>query len=415
MTRRRLVQLGLILVVFAILLAAGVVGWAEYHLWQARAAARLQHFAAAHDHLTEALKVWRGSSTIHLEAARAARRGGNVQLAEQHLELTQRLQGSVSDDVRLERLLLRAVNGDIGEVQTDLWRSVEEDHPAKLLILEALVEGSMQATTSNVGRAAVARLLEVQPDNLVGLYWRGVTREQFEDDEDAVADFRHVLEVLPEHDRAREHLAELLIKTDPREALGHIELLRQGRPRDTSLLLLQAKCLKAQGKPEEAGRALDEIFAENGNHVPALVQRGLLAVQNGEAAAGEKWLRKAILLHPVNEDAHYHLYQCLLQQPGRTDEARKQYAEWKRAQADHHRLSEIAAKQMDQTMRDPALLHELGVILLRNQNEEMALRLFQAALEIQPDSQPVHRTLAEYFRAKGKDDLAQQHRKFLGQ
>jgi tetratricopeptide (TPR) repeat protein len=414
MIRRRLVLFGLVVVAAVILLSAGVYGWAEYHLWQARAAAGRQHFATAYDHLTEALKVWRRSAAIHLEAARAARRAGNLALAEQYLERTQHLQGSVSDDVRLERLLLRAVNGDIGDVQTDLWRSVEEDHPARLLILEALVDGSMQAADSKVGRAAVARLLEVQADNIVGLYWRGVIREHLEEDEDAVADFRSVLEVLPEHDSARKHLADLLIKTDPREAQEHIELLRQRQPRDAALLLSQAKCKKAQGKPEDAGRALDEILAENSNHLGALVQRGLLAIQNGQAAEGEKWLRKAITLQPGNEEAQYHLYQCLLQQPGRIDEARRQHAEWKRAQADAHRLNEIAAKRMDQTMRDPALLHELGVILLRNQNEEMALRMFQAALDIQPDSQAVHRTLAEYFRAKGKDDLSQQHRKYAG-
>jgi tetratricopeptide (TPR) repeat protein len=405
------VLLGLLVAAAAILTGAGVVGWAEYHLWQARAAAARQHFAEAHQHFSEALRVWRGGASIHLEAARAARRAGMLAQAEQHLETCQRLQGSVSDGVRLERLLLRAIDGEIAEVQLDLWRSVEEDHPGKVAILEALIQGTMQVAVSNTGRAAIVRLLEIQPDNIVGLHWRGVLREHTEEDDEAIADFRAVLEILPEHEEARKHLADLLVKSDPREALEHVALLRQRRPRDAALLLSQAACLKALGQPEDAAKALDEILVDNSNHIGALVQRGLLEVQNGQAAAGEKWLRKAITLQPSHEDAHYHLYQCLLQQPGRTEEARRQYAEWKRVQADVARFNQLAVKQMDQTMRDPALLHELGVILLRNQEEEMALRLFQTALEIQPDYEAAHRTLAEYYRARGKDELAEQHRK----
>jgi tetratricopeptide (TPR) repeat protein len=399
----------------ALLSGSAVVGWAEYHLWQARTALRRQHFASAYEHLTKALKVWRSSAAVHLEAARTARRAGMLTQAETHLELTQRSLGTVSDDVRLERLLLRAVNGDIDEVQTDLWQLVEEDHPAKLMILEALAQGSMEAPASRVGRAAVIRLLEAQPDNIVGLYWRGVLHERLEEDDDAVADFRRVVEMSPEHEPARKHLADLLVKSDAQEALENIQVLRSARPRDVALLLSQANCFKALGRPEDAVHSLDEILADDSNHVATLVQRGLLAVQIGQAAEGEKWLRKAITLRPSSEDAHYHLYQCLLQQPGKTNEARKQYAVWKRVQADMRRLNEITAMRTDQKMRDPALLHELGIILLRNQDEEMALRLLHTALEIQPESQPVHRTLAEYYSAKGKDDLARQHRKFLGQ
>jgi tetratricopeptide (TPR) repeat protein len=411
--RRTWVVLCLLAVTGVILAGASVFGWAQYHVLRGRAAAERQQFAVAHTHFTEALSIWRRSASTHLEAARAARRAGMLQEAERHLESCQRLQGNVSDELRLERLLIRAVDGEIMDVQEGLWRSVEEDHPEKIVILESLVLGYMKVSSSSAGRAAIARLLELQPDNIVGLYWRGIVREQTEDDEEAIADYRQVLEILPDHADARKHLADLLVKTDAREALEHITRLRQKQPRDFALLVSQANCWKALGNPEEAAMALDELLADNPDHVGALIQRGLLAVQDGQAAQGEKWLRKAITIQPSSEDAQYHLYQCLLQQPGREAEAQQQFVEWKRVQADLARLNEIATKQMDRAMRDPALIHEVGLILLRSNQDDMALRWFQMALELQANFEPVHRTLAEYYRSKGKDDLAEQHRKKL--
>jgi len=412
MARRRTVTVLALLAVVALSLGiAGIFGWAEYHHAQARAAVARQDFASAYAHLSNVLRVWPRSAATHLEAAQIARRGGLLAEAEQHLADCQRFYNGVNDAIRAERLLLRAMDGDVAAVQESLWHMIDEDHPDKIAILEALVQGYMKLSVSGGGRAAIARLLELQPDNAIGLYWRGVGWEHLEDDESAIADFRRVLAIQPTHADARKHLADLLLKSDPRESLEHLEILHRQQPRDTAVLLSQARCWKALGQPAEASQVLDTLLADHSEHVGALIERGLLAVEDGQAAEGEKWLRKAILLQPANEDAHYHLYECLLQQPDRAEEARAQFDHWRRVRADRVRLHEIAAGQLDRALRDPAVLHEVGSILLRIKQDEDALRLLRTALEIEPDYEPVHRTLTEYYHSKGKDDLAEQHRK----
>jgi tetratricopeptide (TPR) repeat protein len=409
--RRTVLVLALLALVVITAGVAGVFGWAQYHLFQARAAVEHQDFVRAHGHMVNVLRVWPRSAALHLEAAQIARRGHLFAEAEQHLADCQRLHQGVNDAIRLERLLLRAMDGDVAAVQESLWRLIDADHPDKLAILEALVQGYMKISFSGAGQAAIARLLELQPDNVVGLYGRGVGWEHLEDEESAIADFRRVLAIQPRHADARKQLADLLLRDDPRESLNHLQLLRRQRPGDPEVLVSQARCWKALGRPAEASQILDALLADHSDHVDALILRGLLAVEDGQAPEGEKWLRRAIRLQPGNEQAHYHLYECLLQQPSRPEEARAQFAQWKRVRADRIRLHEIAATQMDRALRDPAVLYELGSILLRIKQEEDGLRLLRTALEIQPDHESAHRTLAEYYHSKGKDDLAEQHQK----
>src|SRR5262249_40561182 len=156
-----------------------------------------------------------------------------------------RVQRGVSDELRLERCLLRAQDGDLAEVQETLWHFIEEQHPDTALILEALVLGYMKVGSSKAGQAALARLLEMEPDNLAGLYWRGVISAHRGNEQAALADYRRVLELNPEHPEARKRLADLLVTRDPVEARTHLDRLLQSQPRDPALLLSLFRCLKA--------------------------------------------------------------------------------------------------------------------------------------------------------------------------
>src|SRR5262249_41780845 len=179
MTRRRTwMAIGLLAVAVVSLGIVGVFGWAEYQRFQAQAAVERQDFSSAYAHISNALLVWPRSAATHLEAAQIARRAGLISDAEQHLAESQRLHNGVSDRMRLERLLLLAMDGDVAAVQENLWRLIEEDHPDKIVILEALVQCYLKVPVAGAGLAAVARLLELQPNNIVGLYGRGVIRER---------------------------------------------------------------------------------------------------------------------------------------------------------------------------------------------------------------------------------------------
>ncbi len=408
MTTKRVLIIVLLLLVTAFGVAvAGLYAWGEYHLRQAQAATARQDYRLAYQHLTQALRLQPHSIAILLRAARSARRAGLLEEANQHLETCQRLQGGVTDPIRLERGLLRAQEGDWMEVEDYLRHHIEQDHPDKAVILEALLQGYMKTAQFDRGRTVLRQLLELQADNVYGLYWRGRMQEQLNDENVAIADYRRVLERVPWYDDARKRLADLLIARNPREALSHLHALHDQHSGDPALLLSLAACWKALGDPRQAARVLDELLVENSEHVRGLIARGELAVQNGDAANGEKWLRKAILLEPVNEDAHFQLYQCLLQQSGRIEEARK------RVRADLTRLNEIAFSEKERALRDPALSCEMGQLLLKGNQADEALKWLYNALEVQPDYRPAHQTLLEFYEKKGRHDLAEPHRKKL--
>jgi tetratricopeptide (TPR) repeat protein len=414
MTTKRVLIIVLLLTATAFGAAvAGVYAWGEYHLRQAQAATAQQDHRLAYQHLMQALRIGPQSISTLLRAAQAARRAGLLEEANQHLEACQRLQQGVTDPIRIERGLLRAQEGDWMEVEDFLRQQIEHDHPHKAVILEALLQGYMKTAQFERGRTVLRQLMELQPDNIYGLYWQGRMQEQLEDEYAAIADYQRLLKRVPWYADARKRLADLLIARNPREALGHLETLREQRSRDPALLMSLAACWKAVGDPRRAACVLDELLAERSEHVSGLIERGTLSVQNGDAANGEKWLRKAILLDPINEDAHYQLYQCLLQQPGRIEEARKQRDAWQRVRGDLARLNEIAFSERERALRDPVLSCEIGQLLLKGKQEEEAVKWLHNALEVQPDYRPAHRVLLEFYEKKGHHHLAEYHRKKL--
>ncbi len=373
----------------------------EYHLRRARAAAEAQDFPRAYGQAVQALRLRPGLADAHLLAARCARRAGLLKEAAEHLEAFQVLHKSIPEEARLEWRLLHAQEGRLGDVEPALRRDVDGGHADRALMLEALVQGYMKLEQYDVGQAALAKLLAANPESVWGIYWRGRVMERGGKVDEAEADYRQVLARSPDHVEARMRMTELLLGDRPGEALGHVDYLLRLRPDDAGLRVARAVCLKAMGDADAAARVLDDVLADHPDDARALSERGLVAVQSGRATEGEKWLREAVRLRPAAEDTHYHLYQCLAQQPGRAAEARRQFEEWHQAKEEANRLMELGTVLRAKALHDPALMHEWGTLLLKAHHDEQALACFDLALRLRPDYQPTHRALEEYHRAKG--------------
>ena len=61
-----------------------------------------------------------------------------------------------------------------------------------------------------------------------------------------------------------------------------------------------------------------------------------------------------------------------------------------------------------------AVHHEAGTIALRLGNEPAGMRSLAAALKLDPNHQPTHEFLADYFERKGNLDAATFHRRLAG-
>src|SRR5205807_895695 len=111
---------------------------------------------------------------------------------------------------------------------------------------------------------------------------------------------------------ARRHLAGLLsLMGETGEAARHYEELLRREPGEADAIVGLAHCDHDQHRLDEARRLLDGLLAEQPDHVPALVERGRLALRLGQPAAAAEWFGRATERAPYDREALRLRYQSL--------------------------------------------------------------------------------------------------------
>jgi tetratricopeptide (TPR) repeat protein len=406
---RTLVLVGTLTVGGAAAYRAGWHVWADRHWRAVPPALERRDFAAARAHLALCLRVWPDSAETHLLAARAARRAGAYDDAGQHLDACQRLGGDPTA-LALERTLLAAQQGDLAGGETFLLACLDQDLPDGVLILEALAQGYMKAYRMPDARRCLERWLERRPDDLQALLWHGWVMEHLSRYPEALADYRRAITLAPTNEHARLSLGDvLLFFNQPQEALEHFEYLRQHAAPSAAVLLGLARCRSGMGQTEEARQLLDRLLADYPAQPQVLSERGKLALQAGQPAEAEPWLRQAAALLPHDLRTTYALYQCL-EQCGKREEARDYLVRAERIRADLRRLHEVMEK-MAAAPRDLALRCEAGQLFLRNGEDKEGLRWLASVLQEDPEHRPAHAALADYYERAGDPTRAARHRR----
>lgn len=382
---------------------------AWHHLSAARMAVKKNHNQEAIRHLQVCLKTWPTDSGILFLVARTARRVGAYGEAEQALEKYQARRG-YDEAVTLERILLRAENGELDEVAGFCRNWIEQGHPDATFIYEASVRGYLQAYRLSDARLCLQRWRGDEPDNPQTYYLEG----QIHDCEGvswmAVASYQKVLQSDPEHDEARLKLtAALLERREIPEAITHLEYLRQHNCDDPLVKVRLARCRDFLGEQDEAVRLLEEVLNQQPQFAPALLERGRIALSRGDYQAAEDWLQDAVARSPGEHEARYLLVRCL-HRSEKEAEARQQEQKLKLLESDLRRLAQIANESMSQTPDDPSLHGELGAILVRNGFVEQGLHWLHSALKRDARCSQAHQALAEYYRQMGDIERAEHHR-----
>jgi tetratricopeptide (TPR) repeat protein len=382
--------------------------WAANHFRQAQRAIAERDFPRARAHLRSCLEVWPGDAATHFLAARTARRAGDFTDAILQLDECDRLHGR-PEDIKLEWSLLRAQQGELAPVEKDLVQQVEQGHAEAPLILEALMLGYAQTGRVPLALYCTEKWLRLEPDNVEALYRQGLFCKQLFSHQKALEDFQRVVELAPDHEQARLHLAEELLRFRRHdEAVKQFERLVADNPANAPAFLGLARCHSAMGRLEDARVVLDKLVQACPDYVPALVERGKLALDMNQAAAAEPWLREAVTAAPRGRMANYFLGQCL-EKLGRQEEAQKHHLLVKQIDADWERLDEVMRK-LGNAPLDPALRFEAGKLMLSVGRDEEGQRLLSALLADLPGHGPAHQVLAEYYEKNGDHARAAFHR-----
>lgn len=338
---RKVVRIGVAVLVAIAVYEVGRYGWAVYQFGAAERALASRNSDAAETHLNRALRAW-ADEPSRLLAARVARRAGRYEEAVERLRLyRQEYPSGQSFDRELR--FLRMEQGDPVLIERALNGCLIQDRSADPEELEAALVGGAKRSlaaftrgeTAVGGRAMpfVAKVLQaadlwlrLRPaaaDQAQGLVWRGIARNCLNDRPGSLADFRAALELDPTLPEARLHLALVLTLTEPEVAAEHLRvLLAQEHPDDIMVRMTLAWLDRNTGRPDEARRLLDDVLAAQPRNAAALLERGSLAHDEGQLDDAERWLSRAFEVSPDNPKVNFALA-ALLRAKGRAGEAQR--------------------------------------------------------------------------------------------
>ena len=385
---------------------------ANYYSRAAEKARSRRDFASARRYLEANLQSSPNSAGDHFLLARVARQSGLNELAEKHLDICQRLEGS-SERIALERTLLRVQQGGLSRGVESMLRSHLNNDPADADdILEALSVGCLVSYRFTTAVAYLNDWLERRPDNVAALLWRGVAMERVHDFVAAREDCRKAAALAPDDPEAQLRLGEtLLLTTQIQEAADILKPLQE-QERDNPLVAMRlAQAFIKLNRTDEAEQILDRMVSRFPNDAPVLLERGRLALDRGQPAAAEGWLRRAASLAPWDYQINYSLLLSLKQQ--KKENAAKQVGETVRLlEADNIRLSALN-EQLKLQPYDMSLRCEIARVYLRQKHDREAIIWLQSALKIDPQHSLANQLLAEYYEGTGQPALALPYRKAL--
>jgi tetratricopeptide (TPR) repeat protein len=408
----------------ALLLLAALLGWAGYrahgyvearsHFRAAQQALGRQEWSEARGHLDECLRSWPDSPAVHLLAARALRRLGLPDEAEEHLDGCRRHSAGETQPVRVERALLQVSRGDLAGAEDFLRACVARDDPDSVEILDVLSLALILDDRVPEAHQCLEDALRRQPDNFPLLARRAQTAQRQGWYSVAADSLQKALEVRPEAHDLRLSLAQNLIQLgrypDARE---HLARLREEEPDNPAVLFALARCLALQGHKDRAVRLLDRLLAREPSNWTTLAERGWLSLERDRPAEAETFLRRAHSLAPPDQTLLTRLADCL-RLLGKHEEARRYRKEADDLRADTLRALGLRRQIREDRAGNADRCHDLACVLLRLGKRRDALRYFHKALKADPSHRPTHESLAAFYAQAGAFGQAASHRRQRG-
>jgi tetratricopeptide (TPR) repeat protein len=402
-----------VLAVLAVAAAAGAAGFYLYaqRQWRdAQTAVREKRYKDAQKSLERCLHLWPRDVQVRLMAARAFRLTGDFDSAETHLNQCLKLQRGASAEVQLEFLLMRVQRGEVAEVLPILSDLVDNKHPESAMILETCAGAFMYNHHYRPALKCLERWIAVAPDAALPFQWRGWVYEHMNFRHEAILEYQQALELDPELVPVRLRLAEMLLnEKQPVEALPHLKRLRAQAPDRADVRARLGQCRFLQGDFDEARQLLTTAVTELPDDPQLLLHLGKLELQDAHTLEAERWLRRAMKADPGDAEVQFNLSSCLGLQD-RTQDAAEMLAKSLETKAVLEKVNRMLRAEAELPSHDAKTVFEIGSLLLQIGQNRLALHWLNQALNRDPNHQPTHKLLAEYYQSQNDEKKASLHR-----
>ena len=386
----------------------GCILWVRWDRSKAEEALAEYDFSEARRRLSRCIRLRPQDASLRLLAVQTARRDGDLDYAEEQLEVYRDLIGESSSPEVLERALRRAQQGKVQEVLDFLIEALEVRHPQSEQILEALTIGCIHSYQLNRVVFWNNELLEKWPKNAIGRFLRAETTDTQGNRDKALALFQDLVKDYPKFFKARLSLAGILFKSARyHEAIPEYVTLLQQRPTDLYSLLGLASSYDRIELTEQALHLLAQLQKHYPDNSEVLLLAGHFALNEKRLTDAEEILRRAVALAPNDHEIHRELGICL-ERLGKPEESRKHMEQFKRIELDLVLLEKTVAA-MSKAPNDPELRREAGEICLRNGNVAEGLRWLHGVLESTPKDKATHQVLADFYSSRGDSERAAYH------
>jgi Tfp pilus assembly protein PilF len=312
--------------------------------------------------------------------------------------------------LQTEWILVRAQGGEFARHEAALWKCVKNSNPQTLEILKTLAACFIKEFRFAAAHTCLDEWLEREPKSILALQWRGLVREALHERANALADYARVLELAPDHWRARLQMAQLLIGLSRfPDAFQQLQILQQTHSDQHDVQFTLGQYLFKQGKDEQARQIFLQLSTKDyPKQSKVLYYLGKL---EHEPAKAEYWLRKSLKKDPADLDARFALYTNLRQQPGRQKDATAEILAYQASKKDEEKIRTLLESIQTQP-RNPDVLASAGGLLSEKFRNPQGLNLVFRALFFDPNHRQAHAILARYYEKNHQRAKAAKHREF---
>lgn len=419
--RKRLIPKKWTPVLVIVLLAAiGIESWFVYRWYQVQNLVSKAHeqidrmdFLAAEETLAQASAIKPNDPRLILEFASLYRQAGKTREFESWIGSAEEA-GANSDDIARQVLLMKAQGGFVKQDSEEfaqllaIGEGSDRDAPQ---VYYALAKGFLASYQVREAEEAINSWLVWQPESVPARFLRGNIRYRYGQLEQAIADYRFVLEKAPDHAEANFLLGLLLNES------GHIEEARDQFQKAVDLdgdseefKLELAFCVKQLGEDDLAKKLAQEILESDDapRRAKSMELLAKLAIEAGNYAEARGLLEEAFRTAPANAEL-CHMMGTVLSMVDEPELAKRFMDEAQGFRDRHERIQDLTKQLIDEPDRDDLRL-EVAELMFRDGLDESASMWLLTILKRNPNHVQSHMLLAAYYQRTGRPELAGYHR-----